>query len=108
ERVKGCRVHSGPLRARSSDLPEQTDKEARDAWIRALQRTAPIPQNPTVILPVVIDLMAEMRPDAPALIDPVETLTYRDLAGRARGYAGWAIRNRIAKGDVVCLFMRNC
>jgi fatty-acyl-CoA synthase len=84
------------------------DKEARDAWIRALQRTAPIPQHPTVTLPVVIDRMAEAHPDAPALIDPAETLTYRALADRARGYAGWAVRNAIGQGDVVCLFMRNC
>ncbi len=52
--------------------------------------------------------MAEAHPDAPALIDPAETLTYRALADRARGYAGWALANGIGKGDVVCLFMRNC
>ncbi len=89
-------------------MPDQTDKEARDAWIRALQRTAPIPQNPTVTLPVIIDRLAEAYPDAPALIDPEETLTYRALARRARGYAGWAVRNGVGNGDPVCLFMRNC
>ena len=89
-------------------MPDQTDKEARNAWLRALQRTATIPQNPTVTLPVVIDRLAEAHPDAPALIDAGETLTYRALAGRSRGYAGWATRNGIGKGDVVCLFMRNC
>jgi fatty-acyl-CoA synthase len=90
------------------DQIAETDKEARNAWIRALQRTAPIPQNPTVTLPLVIDRMAEAYPDAPALIDPAETLTYRALADRARLYAGWSLRNGVAKGDVVCLFMRNC
>jgi fatty-acyl-CoA synthase len=89
-------------------VPDHTDKEARDAWLRALQRTATIPQNPAVTLPVVIDRMAEAHPDAPALIDPSETLTYRDLAARAHGYAGWALRNGVGTGDVVCLFMRNC
>jgi fatty-acyl-CoA synthase len=89
-------------------VPDQADKQARDAWLRALQRTVLIPQNPTVTLPVVIDRMAEAHPDAPALIGPGETLTYRALADRARGYAGWAFANGIGKGDVVCLFMRNC
>lgn len=89
-------------------MPDQTDKEARDAWIRALQRTAPIPQNPTLTLPVVIERMAGVRPDALALIDQTETLSYRALADRARGYAGWASRNGIGQGHVVCLFMRNC
>jgi len=89
-------------------LPDQTDKETRDAWIRALQLTAPTAQNPTVTLPLVIDEMAAAYPDKPALIGPADTLTYGELASRARHYAGWALRQGIEHGDVVCLVMRNC
>lgn len=85
-----------------------TEKLARDAWIRALQATAPIAQNPTVTLPVVIDRLADACPESPALIGEAESLTYRALAERMRSYAGWGLRQRVGDGGVVCLLMRNC
>ncbi len=91
-----------------SDKRSETDKAARDAWIRALQATAPVAQHPTVTLPIVIDQMAEAFADSPALIGESETLSYRALASRVRDYAGWALAHRVGRGDVVCLMMHNC
>jgi fatty-acyl-CoA synthase len=86
----------------------QPEKLARDAWIRALQQTAPIARNPTLTLPIVIDRLADTSPAQPALLGEHDSLTYRELADNAHRYAGWALRQGIARGDVVCLLMRNC
>ena len=91
-----------------SDASRDNEKFARDAWLRALQLTAPIPRHPTVTLPVTIEEIAAREPDRPALIGETAALTYAELAARLRHYAGWALCQGIAKGDVVCLVMRNC
>ena len=89
-------------------MSENREKEARDAWIRALQATATIGDDPAATLPATVARMAEARPDAPALIGADGTLTYRELAERARLYAGWAARQNAGGGKTVCLLMRNC
>jgi fatty-acyl-CoA synthase len=81
---------------------------AAEAWRRALELTAPIGQHPMVTLPVVIDRLADKFGDAPALLGDRENLGYRALAERAAQYARWALAQRIAPGDVVCLLMPNC
>ena len=83
-------------------------KLARDAWLRALQLTAPLTHNPTVTLPIVIEQTAEEGLARMALIGEPESLTYQALADRARQYAGWALRQRVGRGDVICLLMHNC
>ncbi len=80
---------------------------ALNAWLRALAMTAPIAKAPMRTLPVVIDELAEKFADAPALISDRESLTFRTLADRSRRYARWALRERLGKGDVVCLLMPN-
>ncbi len=90
------------------DASINPDKFARDAWIRALQLTAPIAQNPTVTLPVVIAQAAARFPDRPALIGEHHSLTYRELSDRADRYAEWAIRQDVGPGGIVCLLMQNC
>jgi fatty-acyl-CoA synthase len=77
------------------------------AWLRALELTAPIPQNPNRILPAVIEEVAARMGDAPALVSDRESLTYAGLARRANQYARWALNQGLAKGDVVCLLMTN-
>jgi len=77
------------------------------AWLRALERTATIVQNPTRILPAVVEELAQTNGTAPALLSDVECLTYRALAERTARYSRWAIEQRVAKGDVVGLLMPN-
>ncbi len=82
-----------------------TGAPALQGWLRALELTKPIATEPTRVLPVMIDELAERFGAAPALLSERETLTYRGLAARANRYARWAVGQRIAKGDVVCLLM---
>ena len=81
---------------------------ALKAWVRALEKTAPIAQHPTQTLPLLIDSLGERFGDAPALLSPGKVLTYRALAERSRRYASWAHRQGLSSGDVVCLMMPNC
>ncbi len=66
---------------------ETSRKWAKGAWMRALERTAPIPLNPILTLPILIEEMAERFGASPAHIDDAEILSYRGLAERANGYA---------------------
>ena len=91
---------------RPGRLVESKPSAAR-AWSRALELTVPIARNPDRILPIVIDELAEKFGDAPALLSNRECLTYRGLAERSARYARWAIEQRLAKGDAVCLLMPN-
>jgi fatty-acyl-CoA synthase len=87
---------------------QDNERLAREAWLRALQLTAPIGQDPALILPVVIAKTAADCPGSPALLGETSSLTYGELAEMAGRYAGWALRRGIRRGDVVCLLMRNC
>jgi fatty-acyl-CoA synthase len=82
-------------------------KFARDAWLRALSRTADI-GTAGVILPVLMDRLAGEFSDAPALISYDCTLSFAGLAHRSNQYARWGMRNGLKEGDRVCLFMSNC
>src|SRR3984957_16703950 len=82
------------------------DSALRD-WVRALEATAPIADNPRRILPCVIEELAETRGDAPALLSAHECLTYRALDDRANRYARWALEQNLGKGEAVCLVMSN-
>jgi fatty-acyl-CoA synthase len=81
---------------------------ARKAWMRALERTAPIARNEFVTLPTLIDDLAKQFGDAPALLSEGQYFTYRDLSERANQYARWALEQGLEAGDVVCLLMQNC
>jgi fatty-acyl-CoA synthase len=78
------------------------------AWMRALAKTAPISANPFVTLPALIDDLADAFETAPAFLDDGEVLSYRDFAQRCNRFARWALGQRLANGDVVCLLMPNC
>jgi fatty-acyl-CoA synthase len=77
------------------------------AWLRALERTAPIAANPARTLPAMLDALAAEHGDAPALMSDAETLSYRALAARANRYARWALAQGLAKGETVGLLMPN-
>ncbi|HEX5206442.1 MAG TPA: long-chain-acyl-CoA synthetase [Steroidobacteraceae bacterium] len=82
--------------------------DGKKAWVRALERTAPIERNPHRTLPVVIEELAGRYGSAPALASPEATLTYETLAQTANRYARWALAEGLAPGDVVCLLLENC
>jgi len=77
------------------------------AWLRALERTAPIAANPARTLPAMLDALAAAHGDAPALVSDAESLSYRALAARANRYARWALAQGLAKGETVGLLMPN-
>src|SRR3984957_18817235 len=78
------------------------------AWVRALAKTAPIAENPTITLPICIADLADKFGAAPALGGEQESLSYRHLAERANRYARWALEQHLVRGDVVCLMMASC
>jgi fatty-acyl-CoA synthase len=59
------------------------------------------------VLPAVVDGLGNRLGDKPALLSDRECFTYRELAGRVRQYARWALARGVAKGDVVGLLMPN-
>jgi fatty-acyl-CoA synthase len=80
---------------------------AAQAWSRALELTAPITRRPTRTLLSVVEERARDRPEAPALIADVESLSYGALVDRSRQFAAWAREHSVARNDVVCLLMPN-
>jgi fatty-acyl-CoA synthase len=89
----------------------QSDENKRSplkAWVRALERTAPIERNPHLTLPALIGRLAERYADAPALSSPETTLSYRALGEACNRYARWGLGRGLKSGDVICLFMANC
>ena len=87
---------------------DENIKSPLQAWVRALELTAPIDRRAAPTLPVLIDALAERFGDASALSDRVSSLSYRELGESVNQYARWARENALAPGDVVCLLMPNC
>jgi fatty-acyl-CoA synthase len=87
--------------------PEAKSKIAREAWIRALERTASI-DSAGLTLPVLIDGLGRQFGGAPALVSREATLSYSELATRSRRYARWALAQGFQSGDTICLMMANC
>ncbi len=83
-------------------------KDARDAWVRALGRTAAIEREPRLILPVLIDGLADRYEDSPALLSPSSSLSYRGLAIRMNQYSRFGLAQGLSAGDCVCLMLGNC
>ena len=88
-------------------VPTANSKFARDAWLRALERTATIAQR-GVTLPVLINRLARQFDAAPALVSAEATLSYQDLANRCNQYARWGLARGFEAGDTVGLLMTNC
>ncbi len=82
-------------------------KFARDAWLRALERTAAIVDR-GVTLPVLINDLARQFGAAPALVSAQATLSYQDLANRCNQYARWGLAQGFDAGNTVGLLMTNC
>jgi fatty-acyl-CoA synthase len=88
--------------------PGEVDtKFARDAWLRALGKTAAIAAQ-GVILPVLIDRLAAEFDAAPALLSIEASMSFRQLGIRSNQYARWGIAHGLQPGDTVSLLMANC
>jgi fatty-acyl-CoA synthase len=81
---------------------------ARDAWMRALQRTADIERHPDVTLPVLLERLAQQFDGAPALVSNDIAMSYRQLTARCNQYSRWGLAQGLKPGDVVSLIMENC
>jgi fatty-acyl-CoA synthase len=82
-------------------------KFARDAWLRALAKTAAIGDQ-GITLPVLLDRLALEYDLAPAVSSNEASMNYRQLRARCNQYAHWGISCGWMRGDVVALFMANC
>jgi fatty-acyl-CoA synthase len=92
----------------SATLPGEADaKFARDAWLRALAKTANIGQQGTT-LPELIDRLAGEFHAAPAITSPEASLSYSQLGFRCNQYSRWGISRGLQSGDSVSLLMSNC
>lgn len=80
---------------------------AAKLWLKAIELTSRIDATPDRLLADLIDDWAARSPAQPALLSDRESLDYRELAGRIRRYARWAMAERIAAGDCVGLLMPN-
>jgi fatty-acyl-CoA synthase len=76
--------------------------------LRALETTAPIPQNPSLTFPVLVEKLADRFGAVTALDSERGCLTYRELADKSNRYSLWALRQGLTAGSVVCLIMPNC
>ena len=75
----------------------------------ALEATAPIPANPAVTLPAVIETLAERFGEGLALADDDQRMSYRDAGGTVAAVFAAGHCGRVsAPGDTVCLMMANC
>ncbi len=77
------------------------------AWLRALEASAALGDNPTRTLPVLVEEMALTQGEAPALIGEETSLSYRGLADAMRRVSGRARVLGFSKGDVVAVAMAN-
>src|SRR5579863_19886 len=87
--------------------PTGRSRSPAKVWLRALELTASITNNPGRIFPTVVEELAEKVGEAPALLSDRECLTYRGLVERSNRYTRWALDQNLAKGDAVCLIMPN-
>lgn len=88
--------------------PGHADRKfARDAWLRALQKTAGIAER-AITLPQLIARLGVEFAARPALSSPEASFTYAQLSARCHQYARWGISAGLVNGDVVALMMQNC
>src|SRR3984885_6920656 len=82
-------------------------KFARDAWLRALAKTATIGDQ-GVTLPELIARLSLEFDAAPALLSSESAMTYRQLGSRCNQYSRWGVSKGLKSGDTVSLLMANC
>jgi len=91
-----------------STQPGELDaKFARDAWLRALAKTAGIGER-GITLPALIERLAGQFNAAPALVSAEASMSYGQLGFRCNQYSRWGIGRDLKRGDAVALLMSNC
>ena len=91
-----------------STQPGEVDaKFARDAWLRALAKTAAIGER-GITLPALIERLAGEFQAAPALVSAEASMSYGQLGFRCNQYSRWGIGRDLKSGDAVALLMSNC
>jgi fatty-acyl-CoA synthase len=90
-----------------SPNPPRRPVSANRDWLRALEMTGRIENEPGRLFPQVIDVLADAHGERPALISDDETLSFAALAERSRRYARWALGEGLGKGDAVALMAPN-
>jgi fatty-acyl-CoA synthase len=93
--------------AETDQATRGSGESALHSWVRALEATAPIANQPQRLLSHVIAEIAQTHGASAALISGREMLTYHALTERANRYARWALAQKLAKGETVCLMMPN-
>jgi fatty-acyl-CoA synthase len=94
--------------ATSVTQPGEADsKFARDAWLRALAKTAQIGQQ-GITLPELIGRLAGEFRAACAISSPEASLSYGALGIRCNQYSRWGMSRGLKCGDSVALLMSNC
>jgi fatty-acyl-CoA synthase len=91
----------------TAGIAPQAAATSSRAWLRALERTAPIPRNPHRLMADAVAETAERGGHAPAILSDRECFSYGELAARTNQYARWALEQGLRKGDVVGLLMTN-
>ncbi|MFI4994748.1 MAG: long-chain-acyl-CoA synthetase [Hyphomicrobiales bacterium] len=87
--------------------PAQGSQTALKGWLRALELTSKLADQPQRTLPLVINEQASLFGEAPALVSDRESFSFRGLAERANRYARWALAHGLGAGETVCLMMPN-
>lgn len=95
------------MREHGARNPERGGDSVAAAWLRALELTSRLAQQPNRTFPIVIDELAAQFQEAPALISESECLSYSGLARRVNQYARWALGQNLSREDCVCLLMAN-
>jgi fatty-acyl-CoA synthase len=94
--------------ATSVTQPGDVDsKFARDAWLRALGKTANIGDQ-GVTLPELMQRLAGEFGAATALESVEGSLTFGQLGARINQYSRWGVSVGLGSGDAVALLMSNC
>lgn len=86
---------------------DEHKRSALKAWVRALERTAPIGRDPHRTLPVVIEALAAHAGARPALIGSGEAFTYHSLTEAMHRCARWGLAQGLGPEDLVALYMEN-
>jgi fatty-acyl-CoA synthase len=100
-------MSAGAIEPSQDNQPRQAKPSAAKTWLKAIELTSRIEDDPRQLFSDVVENHAALQPDRPALLSDRETLSYGMLADRINRYARWALRAGIKPGETVCLLMPN-
>ena len=100
-------MSAGVIELPKQTLPRQGKPSAAKSWLKAIELTSRIENDPNRLFADIVEDHAAQQPDRPGLLSDTETFSYRDLVERINRYARWALSAGIRPGDTVCLLMPN-